>query len=73
MQHECFQDKNVPGQWRVEAFDLENEGECYVTIFPGSKGQERAHEYAAWKNAAIEPVNDIARRFGQRTPAGASH
>lgn len=42
--------RHVPGEWRAEAIDLAVDGECYVVIFSGPNSQERAEEYAAWKN-----------------------
>jgi len=51
MEWTCFEDKQNPGDWRVEAIDYENEGAVYVTIFSGPDTRERAEEYAAIKNA----------------------
>jgi len=49
MQTEVFEDRQVPGQWRVESIDFDSEGECYVTIFSGPKAEMRARAYAdAW-------------------------
>jgi hypothetical protein len=50
MEHVAFEDRKVPGDWRVEAFDPEHEGECYLAIFSGPDARQRAEEYAAWKN-----------------------
>ncbi len=50
MEHEVFQDKVNHYDWRVEATDHDSEGQCYVTIFSGHKPEERAREYAGWKN-----------------------
>ena len=41
---------DVPDEWRVEAIDYDNEGQVYVTIFSGPKAEERAVEYASFKN-----------------------
>lgn len=41
--------------WRVEAIDYENEGIVYVTCFSGPDAEERAEEYAAWKNNQRRP------------------
>jgi hypothetical protein len=49
--YEAFEDRRCEGDWRVEAVDTESEGECYVAIFTGPRAEERAREYAAWKNA----------------------
>lgn len=46
------EDRVSPGDWRVEAFDTEHEGECYVTIFSGPGACSRAGEYAQWKSSA---------------------
>lgn len=54
MRYEAFQDKCEPDDWRVEAFNFESEGECYVTIFSGPDAKERAEEYAAWKNQGAQ-------------------
>src|SRR6266404_3023251 len=45
------QDRRNQGDWRVEGIDFDNEGQVYVTIFSGPDAQERADEYAEWKNA----------------------
>lgn len=36
--------------WTVEAIDFAHEGMIYVAIFTGSRAEERAKEYCAWKN-----------------------
>jgi len=38
-----FEDKAEAGEWRVEYYD--DEGGCYVTIFAGSKAEQRARAY----------------------------
>jgi hypothetical protein len=38
-----FEDRIVPGQWRVEYFD--DDGGCYVAIFAGPAGEQRARDY----------------------------
>jgi hypothetical protein len=50
MNYEAFADNNVPGDWRVEAIDFENEGNVYVAIFSGPEAQTRAEDYARWQN-----------------------
>jgi len=37
--------------WVVEAYDMESEGECYCATFYGMRAEDRAREYAEWKNA----------------------
>jgi len=44
------EDENCPNEWRAEAIDDAGEGECYVVIFAGPRAEERAREYAQWKN-----------------------
>jgi len=44
------EDENCPNEWRAEAIDDAGEGECYVVIFAGARAEERAREYAQWKN-----------------------
>lgn len=44
--------KVLRDEWHVEAIDHDSEGECYVTSFVGLKAEERAKEYAAWKNGS---------------------
>ena len=51
MEWTSFEDKQNPGDWRVEAIDFENEGAVYLTIFSGPEARERAEEYAAIKSA----------------------
>ncbi len=46
--YEVVQDKNNPADWRVEACNVEGDGECYVTIFAGPMAANRAIEYAHW-------------------------
>lgn len=50
MKYEVVADKLFPGDWRVEAIDYENDGECYVVLFSGPFAKERAKEYGDFKN-----------------------
>jgi hypothetical protein len=50
---DVVEDRNSPGDWRVEAVDHDSEGECYVAIFCGFDAERMAREYAAWKNGAV--------------------
>lgn len=52
MIYEAFEDKQVRGDWRVEAVEEEGEKEIpnYVTLFSGHDAAPRAREYATWKN-----------------------
>jgi len=61
MEWSVVEDKRNPGEWRVEALDFDNEGAVYVTIFAGPEAQDRANEYAEWKNAQ---QHRLARKVG---------
>lgn len=50
LEYEVSEDKLFPGDWRAEATDYENDGECYVVIFSGPQAKERAEEYMLFKN-----------------------
>lgn len=49
--YEVVQDQLDPTSWRVEAIDYEDEGVGYIALFMGPKSEERAREYADFKNA----------------------
>ncbi len=49
MTYNVVQSKGLFDEWRVEAIDYEREGEVYLTIFSGPLAEERAKEYATWK------------------------
>ena len=49
MRIEMAEDKLLPGAWRIEIFDLDSEGECFIALFTGPSAKERAREYADWK------------------------
>lgn len=54
----AFEDREVPGDWRVEALDRLT-SDCYVSIFMGPDAEYRANEYAAFKNGKhplIKPI-----------------
>jgi hypothetical protein len=51
--YEAVQDATCLDCWRVEAIDFANEGVCYVAIFSGPNAEQRAREYADWKNASL--------------------
>lgn len=44
----AFEDKEVPGDWRVEAMSANNEP--IVAIFAGYGAKQRAEAYAIWMN-----------------------
>jgi hypothetical protein len=50
MKYEVVRDRTTPDAWRSEAIDDSSEGECYVAIFSGPDAEQKAREYAAWKN-----------------------
>ena len=50
MKFEAFADKYHAYDWRVEATNEQSDGEVYAAIFSGPDAQQRAEEYAAWKN-----------------------
>lgn len=60
--YEVFEDKLHPGDWRAEFIDHADEGLCYVTIFSGPGAQQRAEEYAAYKNGDL--LLDLVRLSG---------
>ena len=45
LNYEICEDKLHPGDWRVE-YDNDS---CEIAIFVGTRAEERAREYAAWK------------------------
>jgi len=49
-----FQDRQTPGDWRVEWID--DFGNLEVTIFAGSKARERALRYAERQYGCFEEV-----------------
>ena len=51
MQYEAFQDREKSADWRVEALDSKH-GDVFVAIFCGPLAQQRAKEYADFKNRA---------------------
>lgn len=54
MLHEVIKDQTTMDTWRVEAINQHGDGEVFVSIFSGPDAEERAHEYADWKNGARE-------------------
>jgi hypothetical protein len=43
--------------WIVGAVDYPSEGEMYVAVFAGFAAEERAREYAVWKNSQEQPTH----------------
>jgi hypothetical protein len=59
MNYETKQSQQYKDQWHVEA--IGDEGEMFVSIFTGPKAEERAHEYANWKNGVRELAHAASR------------
>ena len=62
MRYEISKSKGYSDEWRVETINVEEDGECYVTLFCGALAQERAQEYIAWKTGKL-----TKKRGSQRT------
>ena len=52
LSYQAFEDKEVPGEWRVEAVNRQT-GEAFIAIFTGPQCQARAAEYASFKNQLL--------------------
>lgn len=50
MRYEAAPCKLFDGEWIVEAINLDGDGEVYAARFSGPLAEDRAREYAAWKN-----------------------
>lgn len=50
MNYEALECELHPGEWVVEAFDMDGDGDCYMARFSGPQSEQRAREYAEWKN-----------------------
>jgi hypothetical protein len=50
MIYEVSQDNDSPNEWRVEAIDQKT-GDIFVTVFGSTDSENRAREYAAWKQS----------------------
>ena len=53
--YEVVASEGVPDEYRVEGIDHEREGVVYVAIFSGPDAEQRAREYALFKNS--QPQN----------------
>ncbi len=42
--------------WRVEAIDYDGDGTTYAATFTGPGAEERAKEYARWKNRGVSAL-----------------
>jgi hypothetical protein len=49
-----FQDRRIPGDWRVEWFD--DDGGCEVAIFSGPNARDRARRYADRQYGNFEEI-----------------
>jgi hypothetical protein len=54
MDYECLFSARDSG-WVVEAIDFDKEGVGYRALFTGQEAENRAREYADWKNASTAP------------------
>jgi hypothetical protein len=54
VKYEVAESSRYSGHWHVEAID--EQGKIYVAIFSGPEAQERAAEYADWKNGVRNPA-----------------
>ncbi len=65
-QHERFdrtwEGETIEYDWRVEAVDHEANNETYLTVFSGHRDEERAREYASWKNGEKAPAPVVGAR-----------
>jgi hypothetical protein len=61
MLYEVTESKGTKGEWHVEAINYDVDGEIYVTIFSGPKAQERAKDYAQWKEMTTTPIEKKRR------------
>lgn len=50
LSYEVLRDKTSPNDWRVESIDIKA-GDVFVAIFSGPLAEQRAIEYAEFKNA----------------------
>ena len=52
IRYAVVEDKMQPGEFRVEAIDVNRDGDAYITAFIGPDSRARAEEYALWKNGS---------------------
>ncbi len=50
MDYQCMYSDRDHG-WIVEAINFDRDGEIYRTLFTGPEAEQRAREYADWKDA----------------------
>lgn len=61
MEHEVTEDRLNPGDYRVEAIDKDGDGQVYIAIFVGPNAQQKAEEYAEWKNRAASSFSLLSK------------
>jgi len=54
--YEYVADNSHPGDYRVEAIDVDGDGEVFTAIFTGPDARFRAQEYADWKNSSQQTL-----------------
>jgi hypothetical protein len=54
MHYEVVESRQYPGHWHAEAID--QDGAVFVVVFSGPHAEQRAHEYANWKNSVLAPA-----------------
>lgn len=54
MHYEVVESRQYRGHWHVEAID--EDGRVFVVVFSGPKAEDRAREYASWKNSVLAPA-----------------
>lgn len=54
MKYTVTQSRGIPDDWRVTSTEEREKGRVELAIFSGPRAQDRAHEYAAWKNQDAE-------------------
>ena len=52
MEYEVVKTKDAMATWQVEGIDYDNDGIIYFALFSGPEAEERAREYADFKNTA---------------------
>jgi hypothetical protein len=50
MTYEIMPSREHQGDWIASAVNDEGDGEMYLAFFSGPRSQQRAEEYAEWKN-----------------------
>ena len=55
LNYEVKESRKRPDDWIVGAIDYDSEGEVYTAAFSGVAAEERAREYAVWKNSQARP------------------